>query len=276
MALNAVHNSIDEIPEQYRDLYTEKSGKYELTGIIGVKTQADIDRLQTSLHKAQQDNKDLKSKFSVWGDMNHEEVMQKLDRIPELEALSKGKLDETEIEQIVNQRVEGTIKSQMGPLERQVSSLTQQLEQTSLERDSFAAKEKQRKIHDAVRASLTELKVIPEAHDDALMLAERVFEIREDDGAVVTKDSVGVTPGVNATMWLQEMQPKRSHWWPASQGGGATGSSTSGLPSGKNPWSVDSWNVTEQGNVLRNQGAEVAARLASAAGTKVGGTRPEK
>ncbi len=38
MALQAVHDKIEDIPKQYRDLYTEKSGEYELTRIVGVNT----------------------------------------------------------------------------------------------------------------------------------------------------------------------------------------------------------------------------------------------
>lgn len=275
MALQAVHDSLDDIPEQFQELYTEKNGKFELTGIAGVKTQGDIDRLQTSLHKAQQDNKDLKAKFSVWGDLDHEDVMAKLDRMPELEAAAAGKLDDAAIEEIVNKRVEGTINSRTAPLERRIKELEATNGELTEANGKFVAADRTRNIHDAVREQLTKQKVIPEAHDDALMLADRVFEIREDDGAIVTKDQVGVTPGVTPEVWLNEMQERRPHWWPGSVGGGAGGGKGGG-PTGfsNNPWSHENWNMTKQGEVLRTQGREKADAMAKAAGTTVGGQRP--
>jgi hypothetical protein len=43
-----------------------------------------------------------------------------------------------------------------------------------------------------------------------------------------------------------------------------------------NPWSAAHWNMSEQGRILREKGREYADRLASAAGTKVGGVKPRK
>jgi hypothetical protein len=275
MTLKAVHDSIDEIGEQYRDLYTEKNGKYELTGIQGVKTEADVARVQTALEKERTDHKETRDRLGVWGDLDHEEVMGKLDRFPELEAASKGNLDEAEIEKIVQRRVEGTINSQVAPLERQLKQLTKERDEVVQTRDNLLGEKRQRVIHDNVRTALTAAKVVPEAFDDALMLAERVFEIRDDDSAVVTRDNVGVTPGIAADVWLQELQERRPHWWPGSQGGGArgTGPGTGGMYA-DNPWSHENWNMTAQGRVVREKGMERAEAMAKAAGTTVGGQRP--
>lgn len=103
------------------------------------------------------------------------------------------------------------------------------------------------------------------------MLAERVFEV-DDEGNVTTKDGVGVTPGIAADVWLTEMQDKRPHWWPQSQGGGAGGSGGGGA-GGKNPFSAEGWNLTEQGRLVR-ENPEKADQMAKAAGTTVGGGRP--
>jgi hypothetical protein len=107
--------------------------------------------------------------------------------------------------------------------------------------------------------------------DDVLMLGERVFEVT-DDGAVVTRDGVGVTPGIAADIWLSEMQDKRPHWWPASTGGGANGGSGNNNFA-KNPFSREHWNLTEQGQAIRTDRAK-ADRMAQAAGTKIGAGLP--
>lgn len=272
MTLKTTHDSLDEIPEQFRELYTEKAGKFELTGITGVQTPENIRRLETALAKERDEHKATKTKFQPWAELDHSEIMSKLDRIPELEAAAAGNLDEAAIEELVNKRVSGTINSKTAPLERQAKQLQTQLEEIQAERDALAAEKKQRIIHDQVRSALVKSKVLPEAQDDALMLAERVFEIREDDGAVITRDNVGVTPGLAAEAWLQEISEKRPHWWPSSTGGGAGGGSGGG--GDRNPFSAEHWNMTEQGRIFREKGADTAERLAKAAGTTVGGPKP--
>ena len=273
MALQAVHNSIDEIPEQFRELYTEKNGKYELTGVVGIKTQADIDRVQATATKAQNDLNALQDKFQPWSELDYDETMGKLDRIPELEAAAADKLDEAGIEEIVTRRVQGTINSQVAPLERQIAGL--KTENETLKEENFNHREnnRQRKITTAVRKALVEAKVVTSAIDDALLLAERVFTIR-DDGAIVTKDQVGVTPGESPEVWIQEVKDKKEHWWPMNVGGGAGGSSPGFNFDGDNPWSAEHWNMTKQNQFQIKYGAEKAAQMAKAAGTKLGGLKP--
>lgn len=273
MTLKAIHDSLAEIPEGYRPLYTEKNGKFELTGIDGVKTQADIDRLQASLTKERNEHKATRDKLAPWGELNPEEVQAKLDLIPELEAAAKGKLDDAKIEEIVQRRLEGTLKSKIAPVERENKTLKQLLAEKEQMVSTLTGRERQRAIHDSVRKSLISRKVINEAHEDALLLADRIFEVT-DEGKVVTRDNVGVTPGLEPDAWLAEIQDKRPHWFPGTSGGGAGGNRGGGSGSA-NPWSADGWNMTAQGAYLRQYGRERAEQMAKAAGTTVGGPRPQ-
>lgn len=129
-------------------------------------------------------------------------------------------------------------------------------------------------IADAVRSAVGKSKGFQSsAVEDAITLAERVLEI-DDSGNVVTKDGVGVTPGVGADVWLTEIQSKRPHWWGETIGGGASGNrgGASGY-GGNNPWSHDHWNLTEQGRILTTD-RKKAEQLAKSAGTSIGGKRP--
>jgi hypothetical protein len=276
MVLKDTHDKLDEIPEEFQPLYTEKGGKWELTGIQGVKTQGDVDRVQESLRKSTNDQKELKTKLKTWDGMDHADVMTKLDRIPELEAASKGNLDEAGIEEIVNRRVDGTIKSRLAPVERKLKDTQKERDEYKDANVKFQAADKTRAIHDKVRKALVASKVLPDAHEDALLWADRIFELRDDDGAIVTRDAVGVTPGLDPVGWLDEIQDRRRHWWPESVGGGSRGSTGgAGGPGGKNPWTLDNWNLTEQGQIVRQTGgAERADRMAKAAGTSVGAGKP--
>ncbi|HET6417628.1 MAG TPA: hypothetical protein VFG22_15125 [Polyangiales bacterium] len=277
MALKAVHESLDEIPDEYRTLYTEKSGKYELTGIQGVKTQADVDRLSEAIKVERAKTASVKERLAAWGDLDHEEVKRQLDRVPELEAAAKGKLDEDEIERIVERRVDGTIRSRLSPIERQLKTIEKERDELKSANDAWTQRDRTRKVHDSVLKSAVDAGVEPDVHDDVLLWADRLFEVREDDGQVVTKDGMDVTPGITPADWLSEIQPKKKRiWWGDSVGGGSTGSNGRRVPgfSGKNPFSAEHWNMTEQSRVYREMGRERCEQLAKAAGTTLGGQRP--
>lgn len=263
MGLKAIYDTIDEIPEVHRELYTERNGKFELTGIEGVKTQADVDRLTTGLTKerdAHKATKALVDQYAALGPI--EELHSKLDRIAELEAAAAGKLDD----EAINKLVEGRLRTKLSPIERELGNTKAKLQQSEEKIAQYEARERQRTIHDSLRAAALKSKVNEHALEDVLLLAERVFEL-DDSGNVVVKDSVGFTPGISPEVWLTEIQPKRPHWWPPSQGGGGKGGNGGG-GGGSNPWAKDTWNLTEQGRLFR-ENPERARALAKQAGRTI-------
>lgn len=271
MSLKAVFDSQDEIPSQVnvRDLYTERNGKWELTGIPGIQTDANVARIEEVMRKEKNDHRQTREKLKAWDGLDYEDVRAKLDEYDELKikANSAGKLNQEQIDQLVETR----LKTKMSPIERANKELTEKLQAATEQITTYQARETQRVIHDDVRKALIAAKVIDVAHEDALMLADRVFEVGED-GKVRTKDQVGVTPGVAPDVWLTEMQSKRPHWWPESQGGGAKGGKGGGgFP--QNPWSSQHWNLTEQGRMVKENPAR-AEQMAKAAGSYVGAYAP--
>lgn len=268
MPLKALYTSQDEIPETFRELYEERGGQYHLTKIEGIKTDADVSRVQRALDAEKQAHGQIKTQFTTFlGDRKLEDVQAILDRVPELEAAAAGNLDEEKINGIV----EGRINSKLAPVARERDQLKTQLSEKDQTIAKYEARERTRTIGDAVREAAVGAKVVDTAQEDVLILADRVFEI-DESGNVVTKDGVGVTPGLDAKAWLSEMQNKRPHWWPPSSGGGANGGGGGGFAD--NPWAADSWNMTKQGEVLRTKGRDTADRMAKAAGTSVGGPKP--
>ncbi len=277
MVLKDVHDALDEIPEEFQKLYTEKEGKFELTGIQGVKTSKDVERVTESLRRQTDIHKETKVKLATWGDLSHEDVVKQLDRIPELEAAAGDKLDEAKIEEIVSKRVEGTLKSKLLAPEREIGVLTKERDELLESNGKYVKADRTRRVHDKVRKALTEAKVLQDAHEDALLLADTVFEIREDDGAIVTRaDVAGVSQGIDAAGWLIELQGSRRHWWGESVGGGSTGAGGGRLASvgGKNPWTSENWSMTEQARVFKQYGRDRCDQMAKAAGTEFGGLQP--
>ena len=266
MALKAIHDKQDEIEEVYRSLYSERDGKWELTGISGIKTQADVDRVQEGARKEREDHKETKAKLAAFDGLEAEDVHTKLDRIGELEAAAADKIDEGKLEEMAEARA----KTRLAPVERENARLKKENEELATANSDLEGKGNTRLIHDDLRKHAKG--IIPEAMEDVLMNGDRVFEVTAE-GQILTKDGMGVTPGVTADIYFQEMQPKRPHWWPASEGGGSKGSGNQGgMPD--NPWSKQHWNVTRQGQVYTEQGSEKAAQLAKLAGVEIGATHP--
>lgn len=283
-ALAAVMETQEDIPETYRDLYTKKPGEsvWRLTGITGVKFQDDVDRVLEAKRKESEDHKKTKAALEAakgllgpWAELTPEEVTERIGKYDELLIASKNKKEAID-DEAINQIVESRLKSRVLPIEQKLSVLTKERDEQKVLIAEYQQRENTRTVHDAVGSAAIAAKINPAATEDILLLAERIFEINPDapEGKrVVTKEGVGVTPGVTPDIWLEEMKPKREHWWPPSEGTGARGS-RGGKDMQNNPWSHQFWNVTEQGRYLTAHGREKADQLAKLAGTSVGGVKP--
>lgn len=280
MKIKLRYKTRDELPKGMEELYEEVDGEFVLTGVEGMKSQDDVTRVQQSLVNERKAHKDTKVKLEAISaalpeGMTAEQVVEKLDGIAELEARvqaaeKKGGTDNEAIDRIVETRV----KRALAPVERERDQLRKQVGDLSAERDGLASEKKQGKIDGAIQKIAADMKVNPSAIDDVLLRARTMFEL-DEAGRVVTKEADGVTPGLDPKAWLTDMQSKASHWWPLSEGAGAKGA---GLLGGKqlegNPWSAKSWNMTLQGQYLKEHGAEKAGQLAKQAGAVLGGPMP--
>lgn len=273
MKLKAVYKSVDEIPEQFRELYTDVKGQFELTEVEGVKTVEDVKRLTEALTAERKLHKETKEKYVVpWGDRDPAVELPRLDALPELEATVKSlkensKFDETKMEAIINARVQ----SIRDPLDRALKKTGQELEAARAQVANYDRAEKVRKIHDVVREVATKANFTKEAYstaDSALMLlAERHLEVNSD-GHVVTREGSGVIAGLLPDVWISEVGDRHPYLKPASSGGGASGSGGLGSHTGPNPFSKEHSNLTEAGKIIKEnpQKAEQLRKLAGPSG----------
>lgn len=271
-ALEIQYDSLEVVPETFRALYSEKDGKAVLTGINGLKTVHDVAALSEALRKERADHALAREALKPWTQLGKkpDEILTQLDRMTELELAASGKIDEKQI----NTLVEGRLSQKLGPVERQLRDVTEKY--GALEKENSVLKDNlyTRDMSDAIRSVATEMKVLSTAIPDVEMFAKFAME-RQEDGTFITKAGIqGVTPGMDAKGFLKEMQKLRPHWWPASAGGGANGGG--GFGGEVNPWSASGWNVTAQANVVREKGMAHAETLAKAAGSFVGATKPKK
>lgn len=272
-ALKSTVDSLDDIPEALHAEYVEQGGKFVLQ-VDGMKPQAEFDRVQGALTKEKGEHSTLKQRItSTLGDRKFEDVVTELDKIDEYKAAADGKLDEDKINSIV----EGRVKTRIAPIERERDGLKTKVGELEGAVQGFTVEKKTRTIHDQVRRDAKKAGVTDEALDDALLLADRIFEIREDDGKVVVRDQVGFTPGIEPSVFFVDIQAKKPHWFGPSGGSGAGGKRETGGGGGVNPWTHDGWNMTEQGRIYQDNPTK-AEQLAKLAGHKgaLGVSKPVK
>lgn len=279
MALKLMVEKLEDVAEGLRGEYKEVRSASGATSFV-LDLDGDIQKHPSSAalrnenaqrrisEKRAMDELAVLAPFKVLGDLA--EVQAKLDRLPELEAAAAGKLDDVKINGIVETR----IKTKLAPVERERDQLKALVAEKDTAIAGYVAENKRRTITDAVRDAVSKSKgFITHAAEDATVYAERMLEV-DESGRVVTKDNVGVTPGVDASVWLQEMQTRKPHWWGGTGGGGSNGSGAGGSGGEENPWTHESWNMTKQGQLVTTD-RQKADRLAKAAGTVVGGPRPK-
>lgn len=273
--LQVRHKSLDEIPEPHRELYTEQDGEFVLTGIVGVKSQADIDRMNAGLQKERDEHKATKDKLHAWdGFGTPDELQQKLDKMAELEVAAKQSGTKEEIEARLEELAEARVRSRVAPFERENVSLKTKLETAEKALNESCQELQRRDINDAVTKAALDAKILPEAMQDVIMLANAVMQVTDDGQVLVAENQFGSTPGLAPDIWIKELQDKRPHWWPRSVGGDAKGSGGKGGAGQNNPWSREHWNLTEQGRLVRELGLEKAGQMAKMAGTTIGGSMP--
>lgn len=278
MALKPVIESLDDVDEAFRGEYKEhtdpktkaKTYVLDLDGSIDLHPAARTLKDELARRRiSEKEAKDKLTKFSAFGDRDPSEILAELDEIPTLRAAAEGKVDSSKIEQIVESR----LKQKLAPIERERDQYKSKAGELEGKITEYTVKERQRMIADAVRSAVGKSKGFNQAAlEDVILVAERALEI-DEGGNVVTKDGVGVTPGVGADVWLTEMQPKRSYWWGETIGGGALGNRGSAGFGGTNPFTHEHWNMTEQGKLVLSD-RKKAEQMAKAAGTTIGGGKP--
>lgn len=261
--LKAIYDTQAEIPAVLTEHYKEKDGKWHLQ-VSGMKPEADITRLNTTLESERRLRREAEAKLTaltdaMGDDTDAETIREKLERLATLEASDKKPgtaAFEAELEKRVKQKV--------GPIERERNTL-------KTENEALKTTDKQRRIRDKLSADAKAAGIRDTAIDD-VVARENMFDL-DASGNVVTKDGVGVTPGLAPDVWLKDIADTKPHWFEPSEGGGARGNG-GGAPVGNNPWSHAHWNITAQGAYTKTHGPDKAKQLMTLAGYKNDGVKP--
>jgi hypothetical protein len=266
MAIKLSYDSETDVPDAHKALYTESGDKWLLTGVEGMKTQKDIDSLKevvTKERNLRKEAEDKAKKFDKLGERDPDDVLKALDEVEELrakiEAGEGGKVDEAALQK----RVDAAVARATNPLERQLTEVTKERDTLKETSEQLGGRIRKTTLESALTEAAAGMAVRPSAVPDVLRYQD-LFEIAEDGKTITTKDGVGVTPGLDPKMWLDDMKPVRDHWWADSVGGGAGGNDGK-KPAGGNAFKLGS--LTAVSELVRTD-PEKALSQAQAAGFK--------
>lgn len=274
MKIRITYDHQDEIPQEFRPLFTEVDGKWQLTEIEGVATSEDVAKLKTSLTAERSAHSETKRKLAGYTALNLEPdaitdlAAERDDLKARIDAGASDKFDQGKFDQAVAAR----LKVDMAPLQRENERLTAKLNDATGAIEGLNRTIQQAKVSDALTAAARELNVVPEAHEDLVAIAAPLFAVAED-GSVRTVETAQTTPGLDPRAWLESQKERRPHFWPRSQGAGATGGTGGGIKPSENPWHPEHWNMTNQAQMVRADPAR-AKRFAESVGSFVGSAKP--
>lgn len=268
--LKAIYESSEEIPEGYADLYVERDGKFELAEVEGIKTTADIERLDKALKAERAEHAKTKTRVKAFGAYTPEQIEEMTTQLEEMKAQLEagGKPDAAALDKLVEAKLPAHLK----PLQRKIEELQAEREALATENQGLKGDKIRRGLRDLVTLTLGTKKmqsVDRRAEPDIELWAERVLTL-DEDGKFVTKEGVGLTPGMSLEEALIEVQASgvRPLWFKGNTPAGAQdGGDKKVVSGGDNPFDAKTWSSTKAASIVKANPGE-AKRLARAAKDK--------
>lgn len=238
-AVLSTKEELDQIPENLRELYVEKEGKWYLD-VENIEEMPQVGGLKSALQKEREardkairDQKDLIKKFEGVDPEQAREAMKKLHDLEDQKLIDAGK-----IEEVVAQRTE-RLKADH---QQQVTKFQQEL----TDRDKQIIEGKNRLARLMVEAGITRavtskagqvLGIVPQALADIARRALEVFQMdektqqmipRKADGSII----YGKDPTQPMTMeeWLPTLKSDCPHYFKESSGSGGGNDAGGGVP----------------------------------------------
>jgi hypothetical protein len=236
MALKAVLDSLDSVPEAHRELYKKHDdGKFRLDA-EGVEFEENVRGLKSALEKERDEKKTASQKYKELqeqlGDLDPAKAREALKKLQEIE--DKKLIDSGKIDEVVAQRMERARQD----FETQAKAFNSKIETVTKERDTLASRLSELVIDGALRDAAIKAGVKTEAIDDAIIWGKQVYRMK--DGAPIPMDGETILYGKDPNKplpmeeWLQSQMTKKPHWFAESAGAGATTTKTNGKISPKN------------------------------------------
>ena len=233
--------SLAEAAKGTEGYYTEgEDGKFHLQ-VEGLPQDmsGDVDRLKRSLDSERNAHKETKQKFGWVGDLTEASVRELKDAQEDLKYQLENANGPSQEE--IEERAERLAARKTRDLEQQLNSTSETLSNYQQAITLHEAAANQRKIRDAVEEVLSasdSLKVHDSAREDIYPYAERIMTVDPETGQVISKEGVGVDPGLSVKDVLTDIQTsgRRSHWFKGNKSGGLESGGGGNPITGPNPF----------------------------------------
>lgn len=251
--LKAVLDTLDGLDEARTGLYVQgDDGRYYLDaeGVDDLPAVQGLRGKRDELLKAQ---RELRDQLKAFEGLDAEAARTALAKLEELE---DGKLkDKGEFDKL-RERIEKKHADDLAKVQAEIAR-----------RDGFIER---LLIENAITAAIEEAKVLPQYREavKALMYQRgpKVVADGDDYRAYFETDMGEAAVGAYVEAWARSDEAAAFLPPSGKSGGGASPTGGGGLPGGakNNPWRKDSFNITEQGRITR-ENPELAAQLKAAA-----------
>lgn len=272
-SLKTVYEAQDDVPEHLRDSYIEKDGKF-IIDIEDLDNHPAVRGLKTAMEAQKQEKRKaigeltlLKEKIAkVPEDFDPDAYHTLKAKLEEYETdPDRGKDDAAAREAVAARKM---LEQKINNMERAHKEALEKKEADIKKKSTFIS---QLLIDDGLTKALINVGVGKEFMKAAkALLREDVKVVEEGDeyNALVETDTGPLDIDRYVQDWAASDDGKA--FIPPARGGDAGGSNkpTKPLTVEKNPWTKDSWNLTEQGRIMKNN-RPVAEKLAKAAGVKL-------
>ena len=240
MALKAIVESLDSIPEAHRSFYiADGAGKFKLDA-EGIE---DVSGLKSALEKERIERRDAKAALEKYKDIDpvkYQAMLEQQRAIDEKKLIEAGKVDEL---------VENRVQSMKEKYENDIKSL-------STEGATLKGRLEKLLIDTEVQREAVS-SIVPTAMDDVVMRARAVFKIVDGHAVPMRDEKIvygedGVTP-ITVKEWLAGLAKAAPHLFKQSQGGGAGNGGSRGAGSGSG--SMDNLPAAERLKLSRRAAA---------------------
>lgn len=248
--LTVILKTLDGLAADVASHYKEKDGEFILD-LDGAFSAVDRNALSESLRKEREDHGVTTGKLKLYGETTPETLAELQGNYAQLglehDALKASEGDqEGKIEAVV----EGRLKARLGPVERERDRFQTENVELTKTNDTLVATATSGTIQAKVLTDFAnkDLGTNPDAVPDVKLWAEQSFEVV--DGQVVSKDGVGLTPGLTPEQVFKDFRTdgKRRHWYGSTVSADAN-SSKAARDSGENPFKFQDKSTTKVANM---------------------------
>lgn len=200
-------SKIEDVPEQFRDLYEKQSDGSYVMAVEGAADKARLDEFRTN-------NVELLKKLELFKDVDPAKLAEWMET--ERKLAEKKLIDAGDIDGLVNQRV-STMKRDY---DKQIKELSDQLGLSTRQLETLL-------IDNTVRAHASTIGIAPTAVDDVLLRAKSIFKVKDgkpqalDSNGQVIYGKDGSTP-LEVKDWISGLKEQAPHLFMGSSGSGSS------------------------------------------------------